>query len=290
MTLQWSPSPAELTRLWRHDDARHAIRAQDVGEVYRVLQRYGVSQRAIARLTGQRQSDVSEILGGRKVRSVAVLTRIADGLLLPPEDFGLATTQPAVAVKEKRPSRRVGRRVLCDVCSVRVLVKRRLPWPAAPVVDLQRWTSTLVPAYWTGVESRMLRLCRRMSVRDLAAHLGISDRMVSKWEADGGHVQPRPHNQSMLDASLRLATPEDQARFTGWLSLKATTNPTPATTPSPSPSGDAAASKSALPDQDDRSALPDHPQPPAKADALAPGAPPSPPSWVSIDTDIRGAA
>jgi transcriptional regulator with XRE-family HTH domain len=292
MTSRWSPSPAELTRLWQDDDARQAIRAQDVGEVYRVLQRYGVSQRVIASLTGQRQSDVSGILGGRKVRSVAVLTRIADGLLLPREDFGLATTQAAVAATEKRPARRLGRRVLCDVCRVRVLVKSRLPVPAAPVVDVQRWASasTLVPVYWTGVESRMLRLCRRMSVRDFAAHLGISHRMVSKWEADGGRVQPRPHNQSMLDTSLKLATREEQAMFTGWLSLNLTSMQAPPSTPPRSPSSDVQAASSMSSDRDGRSALYDHHHRPDRADTVVPGPQLAPPSWVHTDTEVITAA
>ncbi|MGH3433573.1 MAG: hypothetical protein ACRDQB_12135 [Thermocrispum sp.] len=31
-----------------------------------------------------------------------------------------------------------------------------------------------------------------MSVREFAQHLGVSDRMVSKWEAAGGQIRPRP--------------------------------------------------------------------------------------------------
>jgi transcriptional regulator with XRE-family HTH domain len=33
---------------------------------------------------------------------------------------------------------------------------------------------------WTGREVRALREARRTSVREIAAHLGVSDRMVSK--------------------------------------------------------------------------------------------------------------
>jgi transcriptional regulator with XRE-family HTH domain len=43
----------------------------------------GYSQRAIGRLTGQSQSEVSEILNGREVVSVLLLERIADGLGCP---------------------------------------------------------------------------------------------------------------------------------------------------------------------------------------------------------------
>ena len=38
---------------------------------------------------------------------------------------------------------------------------------------------------WSGREAKALRLARRMSVSAFAAHLGVSDRMVAKWEAAG---------------------------------------------------------------------------------------------------------
>ena len=66
---------------------------------------------------------------------------------------------------------------------------------------------------WTGKEIRALRSARRMSVRDFAEHLGVSDRMVSKWEAGGDGIRPRSKNQRALDASLRAADPGIQARF-----------------------------------------------------------------------------
>ncbi len=52
-----------------------------------------------------------------------------------------------------------------------------------------------------------------MSVREFAAHLGVSDRMVSKWEAGGEGIRPRPLNQSALDTSLALAGAEVRNRF-----------------------------------------------------------------------------
>jgi transcriptional regulator with XRE-family HTH domain len=66
---------------------------------------------------------------------------------------------------------------------------------------------------WTGREVRALRLARRMSVRQMGAHLGVSDRMVSKWEAGGTAIQPRPVNQAALDTSLALAPAEVKRRF-----------------------------------------------------------------------------
>jgi formylglycine-generating enzyme required for sulfatase activity len=53
-----------------------------------------------------------------------------------------------------------------------------------------------------------------MSVREFAAHLGVSDRMVSKWEAGGESIRPRPLNQSALDTSLALASADSKSRFT----------------------------------------------------------------------------
>ncbi|MGH3871872.1 MAG: helix-turn-helix domain-containing protein [Pseudonocardiaceae bacterium] len=62
---------------------RVALAARDVTCVYRLLYEGGVAQREIARRTGQSQSEVSDILRGRRVRDVTVLERIADGLGVP---------------------------------------------------------------------------------------------------------------------------------------------------------------------------------------------------------------
>jgi hypothetical protein len=50
--------------------------------LYEILQRYGVSQRLIAVMTEQAQSEISDILArkGRRVTSYDLLARIADGL------------------------------------------------------------------------------------------------------------------------------------------------------------------------------------------------------------------
>lgn len=62
------------------DDVHAALAARDIGTLYRLLQRLGVTQREIAQLTDQSQSEVLEIPKGRKVRDVWVLERITDGL------------------------------------------------------------------------------------------------------------------------------------------------------------------------------------------------------------------
>ena len=66
---------------------------------------------------------------------------------------------------------------------------------------------------WTGRETKALRQARRMSIHAFAAHLGVSERMVSKWEAAGDRVRPNTANQAALDTSLATAPPEARARF-----------------------------------------------------------------------------
>jgi predicted XRE-type DNA-binding protein len=52
--------------LFERADLRAALATHDIGAVYRALRDLGVSQRQIAALTGQCQSDVSEIVNGRR--------------------------------------------------------------------------------------------------------------------------------------------------------------------------------------------------------------------------------
>ncbi|MFI2662631.1 DUF5919 domain-containing protein [Micromonospora carbonacea] len=82
---------------------------------------------------------------------------------------------------------------------------------------------------WSGRESRTLRHALRMSIRDFAAHLGVAERTVSKWEAGGAGVTPRPEMQAALDTTLGKASVEARDRFT------ATLRATSAAGASPSP-------------------------------------------------------
>ena len=49
------------------------LAARDIAGLYRVLKVEGVTQQTIAALTGQSQSEVSELLKGRRVQDVTVL-------------------------------------------------------------------------------------------------------------------------------------------------------------------------------------------------------------------------
>lgn len=82
---------AELADLLTGPTARHALAHRDITTVFRILYDAGVSQTRIARGTGQRQSEVSEIISGRRqVQSIALLRGIADGLGVPRGWVGLA--------------------------------------------------------------------------------------------------------------------------------------------------------------------------------------------------------
>jgi Helix-turn-helix domain len=76
--------------VWTRPDMREALATRNIAAVYKLLQRHGVAQRVIAARTGQAQSEVSEILSGRRVHAYEVLTRIADGLGVPRGWMGLA--------------------------------------------------------------------------------------------------------------------------------------------------------------------------------------------------------
>ncbi|WP_026453156.1 helix-turn-helix transcriptional regulator [Saccharomonospora iraqiensis] len=76
--------------VWEGREMRDALAARDISEVYRQLRRHGISQRQIAAMTGQSQSEVSEILKGRQVMAYDVLSRICHGLGIRPGYMGLA--------------------------------------------------------------------------------------------------------------------------------------------------------------------------------------------------------
>jgi transcriptional regulator with XRE-family HTH domain len=176
---------------------RAALAVRDVAAVFRLLQKHGVSQRQIAALTGQSQSEISEILGGRRVVSYDLLVRISEGLNVARGLLGLAYDPDAAVESGEVEDQAVKLELDAAVVPARVVVTT-----------------------WTGVESRALREAMRLSVREFAARLGVSDRMVSKWEAGRAAVRPRPFTQGLLDTALALADDECRARFQAILALR----------------------------------------------------------------------
>jgi transcriptional regulator with XRE-family HTH domain len=106
-------SREQAAELWELPEMRHALVHRDVALIFRGLQRTGVSQRLIAYLTGQNQSEVSEIICGRHVAAYEVLERICAGLSIPPGHMGMAY----------------------DIDTVRLLGPRHYQWRAEHVLN-----------------------------------------------------------------------------------------------------------------------------------------------------------
>jgi transcriptional regulator with XRE-family HTH domain len=66
---------------------------------------------------------------------------------------------------------------------------------------------------WTGLEAHRLRAALRMSQRQFAAHLGVSERTVAKWDSRGTETRPRGEFQRVLDTALAQAPADAQNRF-----------------------------------------------------------------------------
>jgi transcriptional regulator with XRE-family HTH domain len=193
---------AEQTRILLLDPAlRSALADRDISSLYRALQRAGVSQRVIAARTGQSQSEVNEILGGRRVQSVQLLERIVDGLGIARSAVGLA-----------------GREDSAEAVSVTAIVVKPAaapvpPLPAAPAVirtAAGQPAGTVDVSLWTARDVWALRRALRHTASEFAKYLRVSTGQVSKWEA--GFI-PNPFHQSLLDTALARLAPMLQARF-----------------------------------------------------------------------------
>lgn len=83
---------------WERTEVRQALRARDMGAVFRHVQQYaGASQARIATAAGMTQARVNEIINGRReVSRLDVYERIADGLRMPDDArhlLGLAASR-----------------------------------------------------------------------------------------------------------------------------------------------------------------------------------------------------
>ena len=76
--------------MFEQAEMRRALMQRDIGLVYRELMRFGLSQRLIAYYTMQSQSEISEVLTGRRISSYDVLERIYTGLHIPAGHMGMA--------------------------------------------------------------------------------------------------------------------------------------------------------------------------------------------------------
>jgi hypothetical protein len=86
-SLPAKPDPA----IWDLPEMRAAVASRDIGWIYSILRRHGLSQPEIAVLTRQSQPEVAAIMAGCRVLAYDVLFRIARGLGFPLCLAGLAS-------------------------------------------------------------------------------------------------------------------------------------------------------------------------------------------------------
>jgi transcriptional regulator with XRE-family HTH domain len=93
--------------VWSRTDMTTALAARDVAAVFGLAQQYsGITQARLGVATGLGQGRVNEIANGRRrITSIDVLARVADGLSMPDHArlaLGLAPARPGVTVPQPR--------------------------------------------------------------------------------------------------------------------------------------------------------------------------------------------
>jgi transcriptional regulator with XRE-family HTH domain len=175
------------------DNVRAPLATRDVGTLYRLLGRLGVTQRQIAQLTNQSQSEVCEILKGRKVRDVWLLERITDGLGIPRARMGLSYGEqgPDPSSVKKEVDEEMKRRALLAAT-----------WAAAlgqALLGLDELTELALP---TGQA-----LPSRLNMSHVHAVRAVTDRLLSVARYYGGQAD-------LFGAAATL--------YTRWLQVPAT--------------------------------------------------------------------
>jgi transcriptional regulator with XRE-family HTH domain len=80
--------------IWQRPELQDALTGQDFQVIFDYLTRHeGLSQRQLAKLLGRSQSQISEIIGGRKVQMYGVLVDFAKRLSIPRGSLGVAYCQ-----------------------------------------------------------------------------------------------------------------------------------------------------------------------------------------------------
>ncbi|WP_026923849.1 helix-turn-helix domain-containing protein [Glycomyces arizonensis] len=123
--------------LWGRDTMRQALAARDMTAVFRLVQQYGgLTQSRIGIATGLGQGRTNEIFNGkRKIASIEVLERIADGLAMPDRARHLLGLAPAIGEPEDSEAQaaRIGiTRVFASQASAAKEI-RDAAWQAAKV-------------------------------------------------------------------------------------------------------------------------------------------------------------
>jgi transcriptional regulator with XRE-family HTH domain len=157
-------------------DIRHALATHDIGQVFRFVLDSGVTHRELAVLVKMSQSEVSEVLKGRRVQAYDVLERIGEALEVPRKLMGLAYSEghePQSAWPEE-VDEDVKRRVLLAVGTTALLGSPVL----GEVLELPRPSSpTPLPSRLTAVDVDAIKKLTA-SLQDMARTYGGCAEMI----------------------------------------------------------------------------------------------------------------
>ncbi|MGH3751874.1 MAG: helix-turn-helix domain-containing protein, partial [Pseudonocardiaceae bacterium] len=132
---------------------RAALAQRDISQVYRLLNKAGVPQRTIAALAQQSQSEVSEIIKGRRVQAYDVLARICTRFDIPRGAMGLSYDEypgdsPVSSEPGEEDEADVLRRQFQHLVTVAgvALLRPALPGPGKPGPAVPPGQALAVPA------------------------------------------------------------------------------------------------------------------------------------------------
>jgi tetratricopeptide (TPR) repeat protein len=191
--------PAIPPAFWERPDVCHALRARDMGALFRLLCQYtGLSQMRIATAVGLGQGRISEIINGiRKIRDAKVFQRLADGLEMPDHARLLLGLSP--------------RQITTDTPT-----RSNAPASSGQDADLLRQITAA-----GRIDSTVVRVLQGETdnIRLLDRRLG-APAVAGKLEAHIGHIETslryslRPGNREQLARALA-----DASALAGWQAI-----------------------------------------------------------------------
>ncbi|MGH3823923.1 MAG: hypothetical protein ACRDRA_13995 [Pseudonocardiaceae bacterium] len=204
--------------VWEQPAMRAALARRDIGAVYRMLTEAGASQRQIANLTRQAQSEVSAIVQGRQVTGYALLTRIADGLGIPRGWMGLACTEDTSPRSSPIEERDESAKTRALLAAASVALFDRPVFGAVPEVPAHPEVPTPLPSRLTVTDVRALQAMTRQ-LEGLAKAYGGSADMLSPAAVHAERLLSVPGSEAITrDLTLAIAELHTVA---GWAAFDA---------------------------------------------------------------------
>ncbi|GAB2937169.1 helix-turn-helix transcriptional regulator [Micromonospora polyrhachis] len=190
--------------VWEHREMRQALASRDLKTVYERLQRVGVSQRRIARLTGQTASEVYEVLKGRRIMAHEVLVRIADG-------FGIPRGYMGVAYDE---STEIALDLASATCSTHANEREEVRSLLSHAANVTMGTATdEVTRWWQPIDRQVAPAPTRVGTWDVAQIEALTAAMrVLDYRHGGGACRDAVAAQVRWAQQLLNAACDDQTR------------------------------------------------------------------------------